>query len=219
MFHESNRWRACHSRSYTKKRNIHPFPLRETVNQLINRFIYTIDRLIDCIGRAVSWLMVAMVFAVLVVVVTRYFLNIGSIALQESVTYLHAMIFLLGIGFTLQHGGHVRVDIFYRQFAPKRRALVDFCGGILLLIPVSALLLYASWDYVWASWAIRETSPENNGLPFIYLLKTLMLLMPALLFLQGLSEILKSLLTLMGQSDALKGSGLNNTLNSHESLI
>lgn len=166
-----------------------------------------------------SWLTVAMVFAVLVVVVTRYFLQIGSIALQESVTYLHAMIFLLGIGFTLQHGGHVRVDIFYRQFAPRRKALVDFCGGIFFLMPVSVLIFYASWDYVWASWAIRETSAENNGLPFIYLLKTLMLLMPALLFLQGLSEILKSVLTLMGHSDALEVSDPNNTLDGNEPLM
>jgi TRAP-type mannitol/chloroaromatic compound transport system permease small subunit len=56
----------------------------------------------------------------------------------------------------------------------------------------AAFLFFVSWDYVVASWAIRETSAENNGLPFIYLLKTLMLMMPGLLFLQGLAETIKN---------------------------
>jgi TRAP-type mannitol/chloroaromatic compound transport system permease small subunit len=59
----------------------------------------------------------------LIVVVARYFLQIGSIALQESVTYLHAAVFFLGIAYTLKHGGHVRVDIFYRQFSPRKQLI------------------------------------------------------------------------------------------------
>ena len=92
-----------------------------------------IDRFTDVTGRIISWLSVAMVLVVLTVVVTRYFLQVGSIALQESVTYLHATIFLLGIGYTLRHGGHVRVDIFYRKFSNRRKAIVDLVGGVLFL--------------------------------------------------------------------------------------
>ena len=143
---------------------------------LTNHVISLIDGMTDFLGRVVSWLTVVMVVTVLVVVVTRYFLQIGSIALQESVTYFHAAVFLLGISYTLKQGGHVRVDIFYRQFSPSRRVVVDFCGGVFFLIPVSILIFYSSWDYVLASWVIGETSAENNGLPFIYLLKTLMIL-------------------------------------------
>lgn len=160
-----------------------------------------IDRFTDLTGRIVSWLSVAMVLVVLTVVVTRYFLQVGSIALQESVTYLHATIFLLGIGYTLRHGGHVRVDIFYRQFSDRRKAIVDLVGGVLFLLPVSGLIFYSSWDYVLASWSIRETSAENEGIPLIFLLKTLMLLMPATLFIQGVAEICRSALNLAGVLD------------------
>lgn len=161
-----------------------------------------IDRLTEIIGRVISWLTLVMVFLVVTVVVMRYFLEMGSIALQELVTYIHAMVFMLGIAFTLKRGGHVRVDIFYRNFPAKRKALVDLLGGLLFLIPVTLLIFFTSWDYVAASWSIAETSAENNGLPFIYLLKTLMLIMPGMLLLQGIAEVLKSALILAGRSPA-----------------
>jgi TRAP-type mannitol/chloroaromatic compound transport system permease small subunit len=160
-----------------------------------------------------------MVAAVVIVVITRYFLQVGSIALQESVTYLHAIVFLLGIAYTLKQDGHVRVDIFYRQFSGRQRALVDFCGGLFFLIPVSVLIFYSSWDYVLASWAIGETSAENNGLPFIYLLKTLMILMPATLLLQGVAEILKSLLILIDQPNSVESDDASTDPDIHGSII
>jgi TRAP-type mannitol/chloroaromatic compound transport system permease small subunit len=189
------------------------------VLSLTNNVIKSINGMTDFLGRTVSWLTVVMVATLLIVVVTRYFLQIGSIALQESVTYLHATVFLLGIAYTLKQGGHVRVDIFYRQFSPRRKALVNFCGGIFFLIPVSVLIFYSSWDYVMASWAIGETSAENNGLPFIYLLKTLMILMPATLLLQGVAEILKSLLVLINQSNTGESSDILTSSDVQESTV
>ena len=186
---------------------------------LTNNVIKLINGMTDFLGRAVSWLTFVMVATVLLVVVTRYFLQVGSIALQESVTYLHATVFLLGIAYTLKQGGHVRVDIFYRQFSSRQKALVDFCGGVFFLIPVSVLIFYSSWDYVIASWAIGETSAENNGLPFIYLLKTLMILMPATLLLQGISEILKSLLILINQPNNDESCDTSTSCDVHESTV
>lgn len=177
---------------------------KHTLTVLIDRIVNAIDWTSDLLGRAVSWMTVVMVMMVLIVVVTRYFLQVGSIALQESVTYLHATVFLLGIAYTLKQDGHVRVDIFYRKFSLRQKALINFFGGLFFLIPVSGLILYSSWDYVLSSWAIGETSAENNGLPFIYLLKTLMILMPITLILQGIAEIFRSLLIIIEQPDPLK---------------
>jgi TRAP-type mannitol/chloroaromatic compound transport system permease small subunit len=161
--------------------------------------IRIIERFTDITGRAISWLSLVMVAMTVLVVVLRYYFQSGSIALQESITYLHGLVFMLGIAFTLQRGGHVRVDIFYRGFSPRRKALVDLVGGLLFLVPVSLLIFIFSWDYVAASWAIGETSEERSGIEGIYLLKTLLLLMPATLLLQGVAEILKSALVLMGK--------------------
>ncbi len=165
-----------------------------------------LSRWIDCfteyLGRTIAWLTLVMMLLTCVVVVMRYFLEIGSIALQESVTYLHALVFLMGIAYTLKHDGHVRVDIFYQHFSPRQKALVDVIGGLVFLIPVSLLILLFCWDYVASSWAIREVSKEAPGLPWVYLLKSLLILMPLSLLLQGTAEIIKNLLFLNGVGGA-----------------
>lgn len=142
-----------------------------------------------------------MVILTVVIVVLRYYFESGSIALQESITYLHGIVFMLGIAFTLQRGGHVRVDIFYRGFSPRKKALVDLLGGILFLLPVCLLIFIFSWDYVAASWSIGETSEESSGIAGIYLLKTLLLLMPTTLLLQGIAETLRNLLVLLDKPE------------------
>ena len=164
------------------------------------QIINGIDRFTELTGRALAWLTMVMVVLVVTIVVGRYFLGLGSIALQESVTYLHAMVFMLGLAFTLKRGGHVRVDIFYRNYSVRRRALVDLIGGILFLVPFCLFIFISCWDYVLASWAIAEGSSENDGIAAVYLLKTLMLIMPVTLLLQAIAELLKAQMILRGHS-------------------
>ncbi len=154
------------------------------------------DSLIEQLGNVLNVLMIALVCVVIVVVVGRYFFEIGSVALQELTTYLHATIFMLGISYTLKHDGHVRVDIFYRNFSKRSQALINVIGGLVFILPISIFIGWTSWDYVLASWSIMETSTENNGLPFIYLLKTVMLIMPSLLMIQGFISIIKNVTVL-----------------------
>ncbi len=154
------------------------------------------DSLIEQLGNVLNVLMIALVCVVIVVVVGRYFFEIGSVALQELTTYLHATIFMLGISYTLKHDGHVRVDIFYRNFSKRSQALINVIGGLVFILPISIFIGWSSWDYVLASWSIMETSTENNGLPFIYLLKTVMLIMPSLLMIQGFISIIKNVTVL-----------------------
>ena len=158
------------------------------------------DSLLERLGNVLNVLMIGLVCVVIVVVIGRYFFDIGSVALQELATYLHATIFMLGISYTLKHDGHVRVDIFYRKFSKKKQAMVNVIGGLMFILPISIFIGWSSWDYVLASWSIRETSTENNGLPFIYLLKAVILIMPFLLAIQGLITVAKNLLILYSSS-------------------
>ena len=158
------------------------------------------DSSIERLGNVLNVLMIALVCVVIVVVVGRYFFEIGSVALQELTTYLHATIFMLGIAYTLKHDGHVRVDIFYRNFSKRSQALINIIGGLVFILTISIFIGWSSWEYVLASWSIMETSIENNGLPFVYLLKTVMLIMPFLLVIQGLITVTKNLLALYGSS-------------------
>jgi TRAP-type mannitol/chloroaromatic compound transport system permease small subunit len=138
------------------------------------------------------------------VVILRYGFNQGWIWLQESVTYLHAAVFMVAAAWALQTDDHVRVDIFYRERSPRYQAAVNLLGTLLFLVPFSVLMIAVGWDYVAASWATHEASREAGGLPFVWLLKSLILILPALLLLQSAVTIRGSLAGL--RSDAAKRS-------------
>lgn len=171
---------------------------------LLSKIAQWINQLNYRMGQMISWLTLILVALVIIVVLSRYLLGIGSIAIQESVTYVHAVIFMLGLAFTLQRGGHVRVDIFYRDFSARRKAIVDLIGTVIFLLPFCGLILFGSWDYVMASWSIKESSSETGGIAAVYLLKTLMLFMPITLALQGLAQIIDSVLVLKVDSSGME---------------
>jgi TRAP-type mannitol/chloroaromatic compound transport system permease small subunit len=153
-----------------------------------------IDQLIAAIGRAVIWLTLFLVLVQFAVVLLRYAFGIGSIWLSESIIYAHAALFLLAAAWTLQQNGHARVDVFYAEASARKRAMVDLAGSVLLLLPFMALILWYALPYVVRSWSILERSRETSGLPFVYLLKTLIPLFAVLTALQGLSQAIRSAL-------------------------
>lgn len=160
---------------------------------MINRIIQTIDYCSDRLGKAGSWLALLMVSVMFLIVLLRYAFQIGSIALQESVMYINALIFTVGVGYTLKEQGHVRVDVFYNKLNAKQQALVDMLGCAVFLMLTAGFILWASWDYVAVSWRILEGSAESSGLPLVYLLKTTILLIASFLGIQGVAEFLKSM--------------------------
>jgi len=166
------------------------------VLKLVKTYIRFIDGVTEVIGKSASWCAILMVLVTFYIVLTRYVFNTGSIAIQESIIYLNALLFLLTTAYTLKHDGHVRVDIFYGPASARYKAWVNMLGGLLLLLPVSVFIFWVSWDYVQAAWRINETSPEAGGIPYVYLLKTLIVVMAALVILQGMNEILRNFLFL-----------------------
>jgi TRAP-type mannitol/chloroaromatic compound transport system permease small subunit len=155
-----------------------------------------IDRLTSAIGRAAAWCTLAMVMGQLAVVLMRYALGLGSIWLAETVIYAHASLFLLAAAWTLQAGGHVRVDIFYARLAPRTRAMIDLAGALLFLLPVAVMLAWLALPYVARSWAILERSREASGLPLVFLLKALIPVFALLLALQGIAQAIRAGLVL-----------------------
>jgi TRAP-type mannitol/chloroaromatic compound transport system permease small subunit len=172
-----------------------------------------LDRLAEASGRLIAWLTLGMVLITFTVVVLRYLFGSGSIALQESVSYLHAMVFMLAAAYTLKHDGHVRVDIFYHGFTARGRAWVDLLGTLLLLFPVCLFMFFSSLGYVADSWSLLEGSREAGGLDGVFLLKTAIPVMAILLLLQGCSIVLHKFLLLAGYlPPAEPGSGLDREL-------
>ncbi len=158
-----------------------------------------IERFTDFTGRLVSWLTLAMVLITFGVLVLRYWFDIGSIAMQESVIYMHAAVFLIGSAWTLQQDAHVRVDILYCRCSKKARALIDLLGSVFLLLPFMLFIAGISLQYVADSWSVHEGSREAGGLPGVFLLKTLIPTMAILLILQAMAKTLRAAIVLQGR--------------------
>jgi TRAP-type mannitol/chloroaromatic compound transport system permease small subunit len=160
---------------------------------------HSIDRFNDLIGRKIAWLALAMAGVQFIVVLMRYVFGAGEIWLQESILYMHGVLFMLGAGYTLLHNGHVRIDIFYRDASPARKAWVDLIGVFVFLAPICIAIFYIVWPYVVDSWAVLEGSRETSGIQAVYLLKTVIPVFAALLFLQGVSMAIHAAAVLMGR--------------------
>ncbi len=164
----------------------------------LTKMVNFIDRISEWSGRAIAWLVLALVLLVCYDVAMRYLWQSGSIALQELEWHLFALIFLLGAAYTLKHDEHVRVDLLYgsRRLNDKQRAVVNLSGSVLLLIPFCILIIYTSWPFVATSYAINEVSPDPGGLSHRFLIKAAIPVGFALLLIQGLSEIGHNIITL-----------------------
>ena len=168
-----------------------------------------LERFSELTGSAVSWLTILMVLGTFVIVVLRYGFDLGWIAMQESITWMHAAVFMLGTAYTLKRDEHVRVDIFYRGMSVRYRAAVNLAGTAVFLLPMTVFLAISSWDYVWTSWVIREASREAGGLPypFVSILKSLIPATAVLLSLQGVANLIGSVMILINRMPPKPGGG------------
>jgi TRAP-type mannitol/chloroaromatic compound transport system permease small subunit len=168
----------------------------------LKKLARAIDRLNDRIGDAIQWLVLVLVVVGAVNALLRYATRYTGVSLSSNAYfdfqwYMFSLIFLLGAAYGLNHDVHVRVDVLYSRLGAKARAWIDLAGSVLFLIPFSLVMLWASFGPVWASWAIRETSPDPGGLPR-YPIKAVLLISFFLLAIQGLSQVIKQIEILRG---------------------
>ncbi len=164
----------------------------------LRSFVSRVDAINDWIGRTVAWLTLGCVLTCFAVVVLRYAFDTGFPWLQELYVWQHAAVFMAGAGYTLLNGGHVNVDVLYGRMGPRGRAWIDILGTIVFLFPWLALVAITSAPFVASSWSIREASSTAGGMPAVYLLKSLLWVFCAVLFVQGLALIARRGLFLAG---------------------
>lgn len=161
------------------------------------RIADAVDRLNGWIGRLAAWAVLVMVVVQFAIVVLRSAFGFGSLWMQELLHYLLAILVFFAAGWTLRSDGHVRVDIFYADAAPRTKAKVDLAGALLLLVPFMTAIIWLSWSYASRAWAIGEGSREAGGIPLLFLLKSSIPLFAALMLLQGIAQALRAAQTLM----------------------
>lgn len=174
--------------------------------------VRAIDRVNEAIGRGVAWLALAMVLVAAAIVVMRYVFGVSVLAMQESIWYMHSIVFLVAAGYTLLHDGHVRVDVLYGNLGPRGKAWINLLGVIFVLLPVCTMIWWVSWPYVAAAWRVREGSIEVSGIQGVYLLKTCILVFAGTLILQGVALAARSALCIAGLDNAGAGEGEGETL-------
>ena len=138
-----------------------------------------------------SLLIPFMVIMMLIVVVSRYVFGIGQTGLQELIMYMHGLVFLASAGYLVTKDEHVRVDIFYRDTSKEYKHKLNAILGILFLLPIILVILFYSFEFIEISWKISEISTEAGGLKYVYVQKTLILLLPVSLLL-ALIKILRT---------------------------
>ncbi len=172
-------------------------------------FVRVVDALNEWTGRAVSWLVLAMVLIGAYNALARYAgrwigVNLSSNAYLEMQWYLFSLVFLLGAAYALKGDDHVRVDVLYTRLSERTKLWVDLVGTIVLLVPFAVFCIWASLPTVLNSWSIWEASPDPGGLPR-YPIKAMILVAFGLLLLQGLAEIVRKTTLLRAGSDANDG--------------
>jgi len=157
-----------------------------------------IDAWQDRLGRGVSWLMLLMVAVVFADVVLRYLFSISTVFTQEFEWYLFGVVYLMAAGYTMLYDEHVRVDIVYSRFSPRKKAWFDFVLLFVFFFPSCLLVIITSWPFVKNAFLVLEGSPDPGGIPARWALKAVIIIGFVVLMLQGVSQAIKSFFWGMG---------------------
>ena len=142
-------------------------------------------------GRVGSYLVLLLILLISFSVLLRYCFSIGFTWLQDLYIWVHAIILMLGIAYTLNKNGHVRIDLFYRNFNITKKNNVDLFGSIIFGLPLCYFLIFEGYEYFIRSFLIAENSKETGGLPNLFILKFFIFVMGILLFIEILNKIFK----------------------------
>ena len=157
-----------------------------------------IDALDDRFGRAVSWIMLLMVVVVFVDVVLRYAFRTSTVWLQETEWHLFGLVYMLGAGYTMLWDEHVRVDVLYSRWSPRKKAWVNFWLYLLFFYPSAIMVVLTTIPFVQASFRVLEGSPDPGGVPLRFLLKSVIIVGFGIMMIQAFSQTVKSFFWAMG---------------------
>jgi len=154
--------------------------------------VHAIDSISEWVGRAVALMVVPIIIAMVYEVLARKLFIAPTLWAFDVSRMLYGMSFMLGAGYALMHGLHIRADFIYRNFTVKTQGRVDLILYIVLFTPAMLFLLKAGYDFALKSIIQGERAGDSTWAPVVWPVKTAFAVGVALLLLQGVSEILKS---------------------------
>jgi TRAP-type mannitol/chloroaromatic compound transport system permease small subunit len=162
----------------------------------VQRFLHTIDGISTWVGKAASWLIVALMAVVCVEVFKRYIMNMPTAWIFDADNMLYGTAFMLCGAYTLAQNAHVRGDFLYSSMRPRMQAALDIVLYVVFFFPGIAALIYAGSDYAADSWRIAEHSNVTAEGPAVYPFKTMIPIAGVLVMLQGVAEMVRCVVCL-----------------------
>lgn len=157
------------------------------------RAVYALDRVNLWTGMLVGWLIFPMVLSLVYEVGARYLFNAPTVWAYDMTYMLYGSFFMLGSGYTLMRGGHIRTDMIYGALSPRKQGAIDATCYVLFFFPAMIAFLYVTWPFAWTSLIRAERVVSSPWMPYIAPLKLAMPLTCALLLIQGLAELLRAI--------------------------
>jgi TRAP-type mannitol/chloroaromatic compound transport system permease small subunit len=155
-----------------------------------------IDSVSTWVGKAFSWLIVALTLLISWEVFSRYALDHPHAWAFDAMIMLYGTLFMMAGAYTLSKNGHVRGDVLYGFFPPRLQAGLDLALYILFFIPGVVAFVWAGYNYAAESWAINEHSNITAEGPAIYPFKTIIPIAGAFILMQGIVEIIRCVICL-----------------------
>lgn len=131
-----------------------------------------LEKLVELVGKACSWLWVVLIVLIVVNVALRYVMRTNFIAMEEMQWHLYAVGFLMALSFAMLADGHVRVDVLAERLPLRTRAWIELLGILLLILPFVYVVVSYAIPFVQRSWQINEVSAAPGGLPHRWIIKS-----------------------------------------------
>jgi TRAP-type mannitol/chloroaromatic compound transport system permease small subunit len=151
-----------------------------------------LDRIVKGVGDGVSWLWVLLVVVIVVNVTARYVFGRGFIAFEEIQWHIYAVGWLIGLSYCIQNDSHIRIDILHERFSIKTKAWIDFIGILVFLIPYTAIVLIYAPPFIQYSIGTGEISDAPGGLPYRWVIKSMMFIGYAFILVAALSRLARA---------------------------
>lgn len=171
-------------------------------NKASPRFCLKIDGFILTMGKIICWVNSLLVINILIQVILRYVLGEGQIWLEELQWHFYSVIIMLGIGYGVTVDSHIRLDIFHRKYSAKTKGYIDFFGTLFLVFPLILVLFIHGIDFVQSAWRVHETSPHPLGLPWRWLIKSVVPVSMFLILLASLSRLVGAAAVIFNHSES-----------------
>jgi TRAP-type mannitol/chloroaromatic compound transport system permease small subunit len=157
-----------------------------------------LDALVAVFHYVINWIWVLLVLLIVLNVVLRYIVGTSMIWMEELQWHLYAIGWMIGLAYALKLDGHVRVDVVADRLSRRTRGWIELIGLLVLVLPLCYIMLVYGWPFVLRSWTLGEVSAAPGGLPYRWIIKSVILFAFALLAIAAISRILRVTAFLFG---------------------